>query len=257
MDVLKISEKEKASVTNTILNKLSSRGIVASEKCESDSTRAHIDQIVKELKTEAKHHALINRAQNAGEGVEQVDYALRHLILNICAQQENRQKQIDKTTKMQSSALQYDCAQNTHPAPFLSEPAATITPTPNQGRPTTDQHSSEGRQPPSASLPPNKRMVLVYFDDESVPEMFTLDKAISKKSEAASGSSTPQLSVLKANIEKRLAPRFINWGAITIEMNGLQVMCSHQDVFAFVCAETENQRQITLRGLRSSGGIWY
>ncbi len=61
-------------------------------------------------------------------------------------------------------------------------------------------------------------MVLVYINDESAPEMFTLSKEISTESEAASGSSTPQLSVLKANIEQRLAPRIIDWNRLTIEM---------------------------------------
>lgn len=99
-------------------------------------------------------------------------------------------------------------------------------------------------------------MVLVYINDESVPEMFTLNKAISIESEAASGSSTPQLSVLKANIEERLAPRIIGWNRLTIEMDGMQMLCNHQEVFAFVCAAMEQQRHITLRGLRALNTLY-
>lgn len=244
------------SVTDIILDKLDSRGIVACIKCGSYGKKAHIDKIIKELKTEAKHYALFNRAKDAGEDVKEVDYALRQLIFNIHTQRnkrQKRQKRVDKKVKIQSSAQR---APNTYSAPFLSEPAANATPAPNQGPTTTDQHSSEARQEPPASFPPNKRMVLVYINDESVPEMFTLNKAISIESEAASGSSTPQLSVLKANIEERLAPRTIDWDRLTIEMDGMQMQCNHQEVFAFVCAATEQQRGIMLRGLRALNTLY-
>ncbi len=216
----------------------------------SDSKKAQVDRIIKELKTEGNHRALFNRAKNAGEDVKEVDYALRQLILNIHTQQKKRGNESTRTPKY--NLLPFNTTLlRTHTLLLPLGLAASITPTPNQGPTTTDQHSSEARHEPSSSTPRTKRMVLVYVNDESMPEMFTLSKEISTESEAASGSSTPQLSVLKANIEQRLAPRLIDLNRLKIEMDGMQMKCIHQEVFAFVCAEAERQRHITLRGLRA------
>jgi hypothetical protein len=250
LDVLQITNKEKKSVELTILDKLQSRGIVATDICGSDVKKAHLNEIVEELKAEEKHHALFNRAKNAGEDVVEVDYAIHQLILNAHTQRKKRQKRIDAKAEIQAATQQDNYARNTKSASFLSRPPTSITPTLNQGPRTIDRHSPEFKHESSARTPPKKRMVLLYIDGETFPEMITLSKAISAEPGAVSDSTNLQLSVLKANIEERLAPRIIDWSRLTTEINGIQMKCSHQEVFAFVCEEAEQQQHITLKGLR-------
>lgn len=128
LDVLQITMEEKRSGTDIILGKLDSRGIVASEKCGSDGKKAHIDKIIKELKTEAKHYALFNRAKNAGEDIKEVDYALRKLIFIIHAQRNKRKNgKIESTrrskynplpSKLRTHTLLH-CYQSLQPTPRL------------------------------------------------------------------------------------------------------------------------------------------
>lgn len=95
-------------------------------------------------------------------------------------------------------------------------------------------------------------MILVHIDGMKGPGLFNMSDAISGEPKAASDSPTPQLSVLKANVEERVAPRIVDWSEATTEMYGRLVCCTHQEDFALVCAVTEEQLFLTLRGLRFS-----
>jgi hypothetical protein len=67
---------KKMNVTNTILNKLKSRGITIINSYETRSKKIHINEIVEELKTEVKHHNVFNKALNVNEDIAEVDFAI-------------------------------------------------------------------------------------------------------------------------------------------------------------------------------------
>lgn len=250
-DILQITDREKTQVTPTILTKLKNRGITASELCGSDSKKAQIDEIIEELKTETKHQALFNRAKNAGEDLVEVNHALRKLVLNIHGLERKREERAKKKARTQSSTPQYHNDQNAYSAPFPSGPAASIPPALKQEPPTTGPHSSETREEPAASFPLSKRIVLIHIDGEQAPYAFPLSKTITAKTEAAPGSSSPQLSVLKRSVEERLAPRILDWDHLTFRMDDDTPMkCDHQDAFDIICDEREQQKVINLEGLR-------
>ena len=127
-----------------------------------------------------------------------------------------------------------------------------MTSAPNTGSTTADRASPKMKNESIASSPLEKRTVLVYIDGDDLPTLFRLSDAISTESGATSSSVAPQLSVLKANIEKRLAPRVVDWSRLATDMAGLHIRCDHQDAFAIVCEQTEQERYITLRGLKVS-----
>jgi hypothetical protein len=252
MDVLQMTLVEKTNVTNTILDKLESRGIAITDSCGTGSKKAHINEIVEELKTEAKHRDVFNRALNAGEDTAEVDFAIQRLILNKHNVRKKRGRRVNVKNEPQSAILRNISSSTTDSASSLSVPSSSIVSAPNQGPTTTDRHPLELKHTSSASPPPTKRMILVYIEGEDFPEMITLSKAISPECRGTSDFPNFQLSVLKANIEERLAPRIIDWSQLMTEVKNVQVKCSHQDVFAYVCEEEEQQRHIVLKGLRAS-----
>jgi hypothetical protein len=76
MNVLQMTLIKKMNITNIILDKLKSKGITIMNSCGTGSKKTHINEIVKELKTEAKHHDVFNRALNASEDTTEVDFAI-------------------------------------------------------------------------------------------------------------------------------------------------------------------------------------
>jgi hypothetical protein len=76
MNVLQMTLIEKMNVTNTILDKLKSRGITIMNSYETRSKKTHINEIIKELKTKAKHHNVFNRALNTNEDIMKVDFII-------------------------------------------------------------------------------------------------------------------------------------------------------------------------------------
>jgi hypothetical protein len=51
--------------------------------------------------------------------------------------------------------------------------------------------------------------------------------------------ATPQLHVLQAKIEKRLAPGIVQWGDLVAEFRGDVTTCVNQDASAFICDHGE------------------
>jgi hypothetical protein len=67
---------KKTNMTNTILNKLKSRGITIMNSYKIRSKKTHINKIIKELKIKAKHYNIFNRALNASEDITKVDFII-------------------------------------------------------------------------------------------------------------------------------------------------------------------------------------
>jgi hypothetical protein len=246
--VLRLSMDEKQQIASQIQNKLAAKGVRVGDKLGSAPNQAKITQIVRELKIEQQFQTELTRASRAGEPIEDVNLAIRKLVLSVHQQSGKRQRNSrNRKTGLQANNTQALSAASTSTQPPLAPtPALPLTPALTSTPAPTSNALLESRPPPRK---PRLRLVSFRIDRDMATDTFRLNDFASSEHEAP--PTKFHFRVLKAKMEAKVAPQQLDWSDLMIPLGNQFVKCLNREDFDMICEVTESWNQdLSLEGLR-------